>query len=79
LVLLVQAPKVPEQSVRVHGATLKVWSGAALLAGRPLLTVHDVLKHLQLDDGCLFLWRITDDAVVTLVRYNFSFLTRLWV
>lgn len=56
------------QTVRVTGSTLKVWDAAALLAQRPLLTVHDMLKHLQLEDGRLFLWRVADDAVVLMVR-----------
>ncbi|KAL4448863.1 hypothetical protein ABPG77_007580 [Micractinium sp. CCAP 211/92] len=62
-ILTVQAPKA-SQSVRVAGSTLKVWGAAALLAQRPLLAVHDVLKHLQLEDGRLFLWRVAGDAVV---------------
>ncbi|KAL4422825.1 hypothetical protein ABPG75_009022 [Micractinium tetrahymenae] len=65
-ILTVQAPKVPGQSVRVHGSSLKVWDAASLLAQRPLLAVHDVLKHLQLEDGRLFLWRVAGDAVVVM-------------
>lgn len=61
-----QSPKAG-QSVRVAGSTLKVWDAGALLARRPLLAVHDVLKHLQLEDGRLFLWRVADDAVVLMV------------
>lgn len=53
--------------MRVAGSTLKVWGAAALLAQRPLLAVHDVLKHLQLEDGRLFLWRVAGDAVVLMV------------
>lgn len=63
-----QAPKVPGQSVRLHGSCLKVWDAAALMAQRPILTVHDVLKHMQLEDGRLFLWRIAGDAVIPVVR-----------
>ncbi|PRW32830.1 hypothetical protein C2E21_8028 [Chlorella sorokiniana] len=63
-ILTVQAPKVPGQSVRLRGSTLKVWDAAALMAQRPLLVVHDVLKHMQLEDGLLFLWRIVDDATI---------------
>ena len=122
-----QAPKVPGQSVRLRGSTLKVWDAAALMAQRPLLVVHDgelpprfgwacacgvgylarpskpvrhsktlpaaatavfvhfclhphiqcalmlhlasaVLKHMQLEDGLLFLWRIADDATIITVR-----------
>jgi hypothetical protein len=62
-----QAPKVPGHSVRQRGSCLKVWNASALLAQRPLLVVHDVLKHLQLEDGRLFVWRIADDAVVPAV------------
>ena len=36
-----QAPKVPGQSVRLRGSTLKVWDATALMAQRPLLVVHD--------------------------------------
>jgi hypothetical protein len=32
---------------------------------QPLLTVHDVLKHMQTEDGRLFVWRILEDVVIT--------------
>jgi hypothetical protein len=53
--------------VRLQGSCLKVWDTASLMRQRPLLTVHDVLKHMQLEDGRLFMWRIADDAVVPAV------------
>ncbi|KAL4857432.1 Queuine tRNA-ribosyltransferase accessory subunit 2 [Chlorella vulgaris] len=63
-ILTVQAPAVPGHTVRLQGSCLKVWDTASLMRQRPLLTVHDVLKHMQLEDGRLFMWRIADDAVV---------------
>jgi hypothetical protein len=58
---------VRRDSVRLAGSVLKVWDAGALVAQRPLLVVHDLLKHLQLGDGRLFLWRIAGDALVPTV------------
>lgn len=59
-----QVSRPPQQSVRLAGATMKVWNATALTAQRPLLVVYDVIKQLQLEDGRLFCWRIADDAFV---------------
>ncbi len=48
-----------------------MWDAAGLGAGRPLVVVHDVVKHIQLEDGCLLLWRVANDAIIRLVRAAF--------
>lgn len=67
---------------RLWGAALKsAWPAAApsynlLLLSRlaadcrilSLCTIVAVLKHMQLEDGLLFLWRIADDATIITVR-----------
>jgi len=56
----------PTHCIRLIGYTIKVWSSKTLCTSqdRPLLTIHDVVKHLQLDDGRLFLWRIQEGAII---------------
>lgn len=46
---------------------VQVWDAAGLSSQRPSLTVHDCLKHLQLEDGRLLLWRIANDAIICTV------------
>ncbi len=67
---------------RLWGAALKsAWPAAApsynlLLLSHlaadcrilSLCTIVAVLKHMQLEDGLLFLWRIADDATIITVR-----------
>jgi hypothetical protein len=60
----VQAPRAALDVVRLRGSTVKVWTAEALERQRPLLVVHDVLKHLQLEDGRLFLFRIEGDVAI---------------
>jgi hypothetical protein len=63
-ILTVQNRRPPAASIRLQGSTLKVWTAGSLFNQKPLLVVHDVVKHFQLEDGRLFLWRIADDAFV---------------
>ena len=63
-ILTVQNRRPPAASIRLQGSTIKVWTAGSLFNQRPLLVVHDVVKHFQLEDGRLFLWRIADDAFV---------------
>jgi hypothetical protein len=67
LVVTVQQRRLHVSSVRLQGATVKVWTAGALGAQRPLMVVYDVVKHLQLEDGRLFMWRIAGDAVIAVV------------
>lgn len=63
-ILTVQNRRPPAASIRLQGSTLKVWTAGSLFNQKPLLVVYDVVKHFQLEDGRLFLWRIADDAFV---------------
>ncbi|KAL4530515.1 hypothetical protein Ndes2437B_g04008 [Nannochloris sp. 'desiccata'] len=56
----------PTHCIRLTGWTVKVWSSATLCnsQNRPLCTIHDVVKQLQLGDGRLFLWRIQEGAII---------------
>jgi hypothetical protein len=56
--MTLQRQRVPDQSVRLVGSTLKLWSEAGLAARQPLLVVRDVVHHCHLERGRLLLWRI---------------------
>lgn len=62
-ILTVQHRRMPH-AVRLQGFTIKVWSAATLCSQKPLLVLYDVIKHLQLEDGRLFVWRIENDAII---------------
>jgi hypothetical protein len=61
-----QIRPVPSNCIRLSGWTLKLWSAAALSGAQkgPLCTIYDVVKHLQLEDGRLFLWRIREGTII---------------
>ncbi|KAK9817246.1 hypothetical protein WJX72_011802 [[Myrmecia] bisecta] len=64
MVITTQFKRPPSQAVRLAGITIKVWDARALAAQAPLLVVYDVLKHMQMEDGSLFLWAIEGDQIV---------------
>lgn len=64
-IVTVQHRRPAPHVVRLQGATIKVWTAATLTSQKPLFTLHDVIKHLQMEDGRLFLWHIADDAIIT--------------
>ena len=70
LILTVQHSRSHQRHVRLTGATIKVWTASALTNQRPLMIVYDVIKHIQLEDGKLFCWRIADDAFVRMRCYD---------
>jgi hypothetical protein len=57
---------VPLHCIRLTGWTVKVWSAATLSdsKNRPLCTIYDVVNHIQLEDGRLFVWRIKEGAII---------------
>lgn len=72
-IVTVHVKRSTTQSVRLRGSTIKVWSVAALRKEKPLTVLYDVVKHMQMEDGRLFLWRIADDAIITTVRPKINF------
>ncbi len=56
--MTLQRQRIPDQSVRLVGSTLKLWSEQGLAARQPLLVVRDVVHHSHLERGRLLLWRI---------------------
>lgn len=67
LLVTMQNRRPPPTSVRLQGATVKVWTSRALCSQRPLMVIHDVVKHMQLETGKVFMWRLVGDACVPIV------------